>query len=77
MGGSGSIPGAILGGALISYIPDRLRGLSINGTDAFEYRYLLFGIAIIVIMTFRPQGLIPNRRRELEFRDRAKEVAPE
>jgi branched-chain amino acid transport system permease protein len=77
MGGSGSIPGAILGGALISYIPDRLRGVSIGGTDAFEYRYLLFGVAIIVIMTFRPQGLIPNRRRELEFRDRAKEVAPQ
>jgi branched-chain amino acid transport system permease protein len=77
MGGSGSIPGAILGGALISYIPDRLRGIEIAGTDAYEYRYLLFGIAIIAIMTFRPQGLIPNRRRELEFRDRAKEVAPE
>ena len=28
MGGSGNIAGAILGGALISYIPDRLRGIS-------------------------------------------------
>jgi len=63
MGGSGSIPGAILGGALISYIPDRLRGVEIAGTDAFEYRYLIFGLMIIIIMIFRPQGLLPDRRR--------------
>jgi branched-chain amino acid transport system permease protein len=76
MGGSGNIAGAILGGALISYIPDRLRGVSILGTDAFEWRYCIFGAAIILIMIFRPQGLLPSRRRALELKDRAKEVAP-
>jgi branched-chain amino acid transport system permease protein len=76
MGGSGSIPGAILGGALISYIPDRLRGVSILGTDAFEFRYLIFGSLLITIMIFRPQGLLPSRRRAMEFRDRAEEVVP-
>ncbi|HJT94454.1 MAG TPA: branched-chain amino acid ABC transporter permease, partial [Mycobacterium sp.] len=50
MGGSGNIAGAILGGALISYIPDRLRGISFGGTDLYEYRFALFGIVIIVIM---------------------------
>jgi branched-chain amino acid transport system permease protein len=77
MGGSGNIAGAILGGALISYIPDRLRGVTIAGTDAFEYRYVMFGLAIMLIMIFRPQGLIPSRRRAMELKDRAKEVAPQ
>jgi branched-chain amino acid transport system permease protein len=77
MGGSGNVAGAILGGALISYIPDRLRGVQVAGTDAYEYRYMLFGVIIILIMIFRPQGLIPSRRRALELKDRAKEVAPQ
>jgi branched-chain amino acid transport system permease protein len=77
MGGSGNIAGAILGGALISYIPDRLRGVQVFGTDAFEFRYFLFGLMIIVIMIFRPQGLIPNRRRVMELQDRAEVVVGE
>lgn len=77
MGGAGNIAGAVLGGALISYIPDRLRGVEIAGTDAFQYRFLLFGLMIIAIMIFRPQGLIPSRRRAMELKDRATEVAPQ
>jgi branched-chain amino acid transport system permease protein len=76
MGGSGNIAGAILGGALISYIPDRLAGRQILGQDAAQYRFLIFGVIIIVIMIFRPQGLIPSRRRALEIKDRKQEVAP-
>jgi branched-chain amino acid transport system permease protein len=77
MGGAGNIPGAILGGVLISYIPDRLNGVTIFGTDAFQYRFLIFGIMIVLIMIFRPQGLIPSRRRAMELKDRAKEAAPQ
>jgi branched-chain amino acid transport system permease protein len=79
MGGSGNIAGAILGGALISYIPDRLRGIEepLTHTDLFQWRFALFGVAIILIMIFRPQGLIPSRRRAMELKDRAKEVAPQ
>jgi len=78
MGGSGNIAGAILGGALISYIPDRLRGIQdpIWHTDLFGFRFAIFGAVIIVIMIFRPQGLIPSRRRAMELKDRQKEVAP-
>jgi branched-chain amino acid transport system permease protein len=78
MGGSGNIAGAILGGALISYIPDRLRGISdpFFHTDLFGFRFAIFGVVIILIMIFRPQGLIPSRRRAMELRDREKEVAP-
>lgn len=78
MGGSGNIAGAILGGALISYIPDRLRGIQdpIFHTDLFGFRFAIFGLVIIAIMIFRPQGLIPSRRRAMELKDREKEVAP-
>jgi branched-chain amino acid transport system permease protein len=79
MGGSGNIAGAILGGALISYIPDRLRGISdpFFHTDLYEFRFALFGAVIIIIMVLRPQGLIPSRRRAMELKDREKEVAPQ
>jgi branched-chain amino acid transport system permease protein len=81
MGGAGNIAGAILGGALISYIPDRLRGVEfpkfLGVDDAFQYRFLIFGAMIIIIMIFRPQGLIPSRRRAAELADRAKEAAPQ
>jgi branched-chain amino acid transport system permease protein len=79
MGGAGNIPGAILGGALISYIPERLRGVEdpFFNTDLFQWRFVLFGAVIIIIMIFRPQGLIPSRRRAMEFEDRAKEAAPQ
>jgi branched-chain amino acid transport system permease protein len=77
MGGAGNIPGAILGGILISYIPDRLNGVSWFGVDAAEYRFLIFGVMIVVIMIFRPQGLIPSRRRAAELRDRQQAVAPQ
>jgi branched-chain amino acid transport system permease protein len=79
MGGSGNIAGAILGGALISYIPDRLRGITdpFFNTDLYEFRFAIFGVVIIVIMVVRPQGLIPSRRRAMELKDREKEVAPQ
>ncbi len=79
MGGSGNISGAILGGALVGYIPERLRGIHdpLFNTDLYEWRFLMFGGLIILIMIFRPQGIIPSRRRAMELKDRAKEVAPQ
>jgi branched-chain amino acid transport system permease protein len=77
MGGAGNIPGAILGGILISYIPDRLTGISVGGTDLAQYKFMFFGLAIILIMIFRPQGLIPSRRRAMELKDREREAAPQ
>jgi branched-chain amino acid transport system permease protein len=56
LGGSGNIPGVVLGALAISYIPERLRGFS-------EYRVLLFGAALVLMMNLRPQGLLPRRIR--------------
>ena len=56
LGGSGNVPGVILGAFAISYIPERLRGFS-------EYRVLAFGAALVLMMNVRPEGLLPRRVR--------------
>lgn len=56
LGGSGNIPGVVIGALAISYIPERLRGFS-------EYRVLIFGAALVIMMNLRPQGLLPRRVR--------------
>ncbi|MGR6321027.1 branched-chain amino acid ABC transporter permease [Micromonospora soli] len=80
LGGAGNIKGAIVGGALTWYLPEWLRGIGgLIGVnfDAAEYRILVFGLVVIVMMIFRPQGLVPNRRRAAEFADRRKEAVPQ
>ncbi len=61
IGGMGSIPGALLGSVLIVLVPEIFRGFQ-------EYRFFYFGIALIVIMIFRPQGLLPSKRRKAELK---------
>lgn len=56
LGGSGNVPGVILGAFAIAYIPERLRGFS-------EYRVLAFGAALVLMMNIRPEGLLPRRVR--------------
>jgi len=56
LGGSGNIPGVVLGAIAVSYLPERLRGFA-------EYRVLMFGAALVIMMNLRPQGLLPRRVR--------------
>jgi len=74
LGGSGNIAGAIVGGGLVAYLIERFRGVELFGFELYEYRFLFFGLVLIIMMIVRPQGLIPNRRRAAEFKDRRKEV---
>jgi len=60
LGGMGSIPGVILGALIMILMPEYLRAFS-------EYRMLVFGGAMVVVMVFRPQGLISNFRRKYSF----------
>jgi len=62
LGGMGTIPGAVLGAALLFVLPEELRQFS-------DYRLLFFGLALVVIMRFRPQGLIADRHRRAELAD--------
>jgi branched-chain amino acid transport system permease protein len=61
IGGMGSIPGALLGAAIIVLVPEVFRGFE-------EYRFFVFGLALVVVMIFRPQGLLPSKRRRAELR---------
>jgi len=55
VGGQASIPGVLLGTALMFVVPQVFRGLA-------QYRYFAFGIAMILVMVLRPQGIWPRRR---------------
>jgi branched-chain amino acid transport system permease protein len=70
LGGSGNKVGVMLGAFIVSYIPDRFTFLS--GTDVHVFgltlhlqKFLVFGLALIVLMIFRPQGLLGARLRLL------------
>lgn len=60
LGGMGTVPGAVLGAALLIGLPEKLRFIQ-------EYRLFLFGLALVLLMRFRPEGLIVSRRRQREF----------
>jgi len=62
LGGMGTVPGAVLGAALLYGIPEKLRFVQ-------DYRLFLFGLALILLMRFRPEGLIVSRRRQREFHE--------
>ena len=64
LGGQGNKFGAIIGGALAAYIPLRFTAIA-------EYKYLIFGAVLVVLMIFRPQGLFGKRPHLLTFERRA------
>ncbi|HEX5598168.1 MAG TPA: branched-chain amino acid ABC transporter permease [Micromonosporaceae bacterium] len=74
LGGSGNLIGGIVGGGMTFYLMERFRDVKIAGWELYEFRFLLFGIALVLMMIYRPQGLIANRRRAAEFKDRRQEV---
>ena len=62
LGGMGTVPGAVLGSAILLAVPEKLRAFQ-------DYRLLIFGVALIIIMRFRPEGLIASKRRQREFHE--------
>jgi ABC-type branched-chain amino acid transport system, permease component len=55
LGGMGKIPGAILGAVFLVFFPEIFRSIG-------DMRMLFFGILLVIIMVFRPQGLWPERK---------------
>ncbi len=71
VGGMGSNPGVVLGAIFLIGVPELFREFE-------EYRFLFYGIALIAVMRFRPEGLLPSKitRRELHtVEELAEEVA--
>lgn len=76
LGGMGHIPGVILGAVLLTVLPELLRYIGplqerLLGQllfDPADLRLLLFGLGLMLVMVFRPQGLWPSPVRARELR---------
>jgi branched-chain amino acid transport system permease protein len=55
VGGSGNRWGVMVGAAVVAYLPERFRGFE-------QWRVLVFGLALMALATYRPQGILPPRR---------------
>jgi branched-chain amino acid transport system permease protein len=66
LGGMGSIVGVIVGAFILVLLPEYLRFLS-------EYRILVYGAVLVVMMVFRPGGIVETTRRTYQY----KEIEPD
>jgi branched-chain amino acid transport system permease protein len=60
LGGMGSIIGIVIGALVLILLPEYLRAFS-------DYRMLLFGTIMVIMMIFRPQGIVEGVRKTYEF----------
>lgn len=67
LGGQGNKLGVIFGAFIIVYLPNRLLGVQFLGINLGDLKYLFFGLALVVLMIFRPQGLFPVRQQLLAY----------
>jgi branched-chain amino acid transport system permease protein len=82
LGGMGHIWGVVLGAVLLTVVPEVLRDvigpiqMAAFGRmiiDPENARMLIFGLAMVIMMLVRPEGIWPSKRRKLEFEDAKKE----
>src|SRR5262245_39577827 len=83
LGGMGSIPGAVLGAAVVTGLSLWLNELRNAGVSIFgfnladlptqlepaKYERMVFGLILVLMMIFRQQGILPAKRRVREFRE--------
>jgi branched-chain amino acid transport system permease protein len=81
LGGMGNIWGVILGGGFLAYLNQEGLGnigAEINDTfgtniDVPLYQFGIFGAILVLVMLFKPEGLIPSTRRKMEFEEGVEE----
>jgi branched-chain amino acid transport system permease protein len=74
LGGMGNIPGVILGSLILSALErfilpqgtNFLHGIGLN-VDLTNSRFLIYGAILVLMMLFRPEGLLPSRQRKAEL----------
>jgi branched-chain amino acid transport system permease protein len=66
-GGIGNIWGVIVGATILGYLPDRIRFIS-------DARLLVFGVVLVVVMNFRPDGLLPRKKREKAIAKKGEQI---
>ncbi len=69
VGGMGNIPGVIAGALVLKGLPEVLRQLQ-------DYRVLVFGALLVVMMLWRPAGIFPSSRRKMEIEKDTGVTAP-
>jgi branched-chain amino acid transport system permease protein len=77
LGGMGNIWGVILGSFVLSFINSFLlpqstslaHAAGFGNLDFTNYRFMLYGVILVLMMLFRPEGLIPSRQRAAEFHE--------
>ena len=76
LGGMGSVWGVLLGGMILGYL--NVEGLATIGSkvneagidfDPTKYQFGIYGVIIVLMMLFRPAGLIPERRHKQEMEE--------
>ena len=68
LGGMGTVAGVLIGAVILKLLPEKLRFFA-------DYRLLLFGLLLVLMMRFRPEGLVASRRRQLEFHEEDEDLA--
>ena len=64
VGGLGSFRGPIVGAAMLIQLPEILRFVALPDAIAANLRLLIYGVLLIVMMQFRPQGIAGEYRME-------------
>jgi branched-chain amino acid transport system permease protein len=75
LGGMGNIPGVIVGSLILSALErfilpqgtNFLHGLGFTSVDLSNSRFLIYGVILVMMMLFRPEGLIPSGQRKAEL----------
>jgi len=83
LGGMGNLPGVVLGAVIIGLLNflilpqasnwihglgDQLHWGWLQGVDLNAYRFMIYGLILVLVMLFRPEGLIPSATRRAELR---------
>jgi branched-chain amino acid transport system permease protein len=76
LGGIGNIWGVIVGALTLAfvdktflpYLGQRLQAVSPDLPNPSQFNFLIFGILLVVMMRFRPEGFLPSRQRAAELR---------
>lgn len=68
LGGMGTVAGVLVGATILKLLPEKLRFVA-------DYRLLIFGLLLVLMMRFRPEGLVASQRRKLEFHEDDEELA--
>jgi branched-chain amino acid transport system permease protein len=88
VGGMGNIYGVVLGAIVIQYLNlagldkigarlnDVIHGVGFEDVtvEVAKYKFLIFGSLLVIMMLFRPEGLIPSARRKAEFEEGGEEA---